>query len=170
MPRRRRWMLPAALALAGALVFGWLAVATIRDKIARHDAAGAEMVRVRAADRACRSDMARRDPEAEAGADVRGGVRRPIFLGIGDDVRAIVAPGLDGCSASRPPPNPRAAPASCRDGLAGAHGEVVAYAARYNRRLLSLAPREVAAACRGDRGDSQQWAIRHLTYHGCAGR
>lgn len=148
MSRNRRWMLPAAFAFAGALVLGWLAIAKVRDNFARYDAAVAETERLRAADRSCRAEMRRRDPEADAEADVRRGIRRPIFLGIGDDVRWIAAPGLSDCTAWQHPPNPRGAPASCEGDLAGPHGAVMAYATRYNRRLLRLAPRQVAAACR----------------------
>jgi hypothetical protein len=85
---------------------------------------------------------------AHAAPKCGGAIRRPIFLGVGDDVRSIVAPGLEDCTAWQHPPNPRGSPASREGDLAGSHGAVMAYATSYNRRLLRLAPRQAAAACR----------------------
>jgi hypothetical protein len=147
MSRRRGWTL-AAFALAVALVLAWLAIAKVHGNLARSSAWSAELERARAADRSCSAAMRERDADAEAEADVRRGNVQPIFLGIGDDVREIVALGLSDCSPRDIPPSPRAFPGTCEGDLAGPHASVTAYAFTYDRRLLLIAPRQVAAACR----------------------
>jgi hypothetical protein len=147
MSRRRGWML-AAFALAVALVLAWLAIAKVHGNLERSSGRSAEVERARAADQSCTAEMRGRDANADAEADVRRGIAHPIFLGIGDDVREIVALGLNDCWPRDIPSSPRTFPGTCEGDLAGPHSSVTAYAFTYNRRLLLIAPRQVAAACR----------------------
>jgi len=134
-------------ALSGALVLEVVAVVRARANHASAAAWNAELERSRTADRLCRAAMRGRKPEAEAEEDVRRGIVRPIFLGIGDDVREIVAPRLENCTPRDFPSGARSFPASCAGDLAGPNPAVTTYAGTYNRRLQALAPRQVAAAC-----------------------
>jgi hypothetical protein len=138
----------AAFAIAAAHVLAWLAIARIRENMARSNACNAEVERERTADRSCVAAMRGRDADADAEADARRGIVQPIVLGIGDDVRESVAVGLNDCSPRDLPQNPRTFPVTCEGDLAGPHDVVSAYAIAYNRRLELFAPQQVATACR----------------------
>lgn len=141
---------------------GYLAVFALtswHDRRRNAQALAMEQANIAAHDRACTAEMERRVPEEEAEADGRRGDYRPIVLGIGDDVREEIAVGLVGCTPGnngvREPKIIREA-GHCaeanRFNLAGPHPHIQSFAVRYNRRLLAIAPQQVASACRAATG------------------
>ncbi|MEA1013303.1 hypothetical protein [Sphingosinicella sp. LY1275] len=132
----------------------WFAATSLYERKEDAQTLARERAALTAHHRKCVSAMSVRNAELEADRAVAAADYRPLIVYIGDDVGRYEAVGMPGCRASNahasglklvrePEPCSQASAYS----LAGPHPAILAFAERYNRRLLAIAPEESASFC-----------------------